>query len=56
MEIFMEDVSVLNETIFCASTENELQERFKDIYQSINNESEYDDSGSVSFFKAELPF
>ncbi|ECG9447107.1 aminotransferase class I/II-fold pyridoxal phosphate-dependent enzyme, partial [Salmonella enterica] len=45
----MEDVSVLNETIFSASTENELQERFKDIYQSINNESEYDDSGSVSF-------
>ncbi|EAA6041677.1 DegT/DnrJ/EryC1/StrS family aminotransferase [Salmonella enterica subsp. diarizonae] len=45
----MEDVSVLNEKIFSASTENELQERFKDIYQSINNESEYDDSGSVSF-------
>ncbi|WP_305843050.1 hypothetical protein [Photobacterium leiognathi] len=45
----MEDVSVLNKTIFSASTENELQERFKDIYQSINNESEYDDSGSVSF-------
>ncbi|HAF1401541.1 TPA: aminotransferase class V-fold PLP-dependent enzyme, partial [Salmonella enterica] len=45
----MEDVSVLNETIFSASTENELQERFKDIYHSINNESEYDDSGSVSF-------
>lgn len=32
----MKDVSVLNETIFSASTENELQERFKDIYQSIN--------------------
>lgn len=49
MEVFMEDVSVLNETIFSVSTENELQERFKDIYRSINNESEYDDSGSVSF-------
>ncbi|WP_413466376.1 DegT/DnrJ/EryC1/StrS family aminotransferase [Plesiomonas shigelloides] len=45
----MEDVSALNETIFSASTEDELQKRFKDIYQSINNESEYDNSGSVSF-------
>lgn len=45
----MEDVSVLNEMIFSVSTENELQERFKDIYCCINNESEYDDSGSVAF-------
>ncbi len=45
----MKDVSILNEMIFSASTENELQEKFKDIYHRINNESEYDDSGSVEF-------
>ncbi len=45
----MKDVSILNEMIFSASTENELQEKFKDIYNRINNESEYDDSGSVEF-------
>lgn len=49
MEVFMKDVSILNEMIFSASTENELQEKFKDIYHRINNESEYDDSGSVEF-------
>ena len=49
MEVLMEDVSVLNEMIFSVSTENELQERFEDIYRSINNESEYDYSGSVAF-------
>ncbi|WP_225403490.1 hypothetical protein [Escherichia coli] len=36
----MKDVSVLNEMIFSASTENELQEKFEDIYHRINNESE----------------
>ena len=45
----MKDVSILNEMIFSASTENELQEKFKDIYHRINNESEYDDSESVEF-------
>ncbi len=45
----MKDVSVLNEMIFSASTENELQEKFEDIYHRINNESEYDDSESVEF-------
>ncbi|MDA6800288.1 hypothetical protein OSL48_24085, partial [Escherichia coli] len=44
----MKDVSILNEMIFSASTENELQEKFEDIYHRINNESEYDDSGNDS--------
>lgn len=43
MEVFMKDVSILNEMIFSASTENELQEKFEDIYHRINNESEYDE-------------
>ncbi|EEY5249142.1 UDP-4-amino-4-deoxy-L-arabinose-oxoglutarate aminotransferase, partial [Escherichia coli] len=38
MEVFMKDVSILNEMIFSTSTENELQEKFKDIYHRINNE------------------
>ncbi|EGE4102992.1 UDP-4-amino-4-deoxy-L-arabinose-oxoglutarate aminotransferase, partial [Escherichia coli] len=49
MEVFMKDVSILNEMIFSASTENELQEKFEDIYHRINTESEYDDSESVEF-------
>ncbi|MBE5202470.1 DegT/DnrJ/EryC1/StrS family aminotransferase [Pectobacterium sp. FL60-S17] len=45
----LDDVSVLNEMVFSASTENELQERFKDIYRRINDENEYDGSGDIAF-------
>lgn len=44
----MEDVSVLNEMVFSVSTEDELQELFKDIYQKIYDESEYDKSDSIA--------
>ncbi|MCT2386124.1 DegT/DnrJ/EryC1/StrS family aminotransferase [Erwinia pyrifoliae] len=46
----VEDISVLNEMVFSALTENELQERFKDIYHKINDENEYDESGHIAFF------
>lgn len=45
----IDDVSVINKRIFSALTENELQERFKDIYQRIDDESEYDASGHIAF-------
>lgn len=43
------DVSILNKMIFHSLTENNLQGQFKDIYQKINDEHEYDGVGKIAF-------